>query len=102
MTVPRTFEETVRRRFASMTEAERGEHEAALAASRLALQVGEEIRAGREAAGLSQGELASRLSVSRSMLARMEAGGDGATLAALRRVETALDLPATAESTTPS
>ena len=56
MTVPRTFEETVRRRLASMTETERGEHEEALAAERLALQVGEEVRAGREAADLSQGE----------------------------------------------
>ncbi|MCY4424156.1 MAG: helix-turn-helix transcriptional regulator [Acidimicrobiaceae bacterium] len=99
MTAPRQFEETVRRRLASMTEAERGEHEEALAVARLALQIGEEIRAGREAAGLSQGELASRMSVSRSMLARMEAGGDGATPAALRRAETALELPATAEST---
>ena len=80
----RTFEETVRRRLASMAEAERAEHEEALAASRLALQVGEEIRAGREAAGLSLGELASRMSVSRSVLAGMEAGGDGATLDARR------------------
>ena len=100
--MPRTFEETVRRRLASMTEAERAEHEQAVAAARLALQVGEEIRAGREAAGLSQRELASRMSVSRSVLARMEAGGAEATPAALRRAETALDLRATAESTASS
>ena len=81
-----------------MTEAERAEHEDAVAAARLALQVGEEIRVGREAAGLSQRELASRMSVSRSVLARMEAGGAEATLAALRRAETALDLRANAES----
>lgn len=96
--MPGTFDETVRRRLASMTEAERAEHEDAVAAARLALQVGEEIRVGREAAGLSQRELASRMSVSRSVLARMEAGGAEATLAALRRAETALDLRANAES----
>ena len=99
MTLPRTFEEIVRRRLASMTEAERAEYEEALATARLALQVGEEIRAIREAAGLSQQELASQMSVSRAVLARMEAGGAEATPAALRRAATTLDLRATAEPT---
>ena len=102
MTVPRTFDETVRRRVASMAKAERAEHEEALAAARLALQVGEQIRAGREAAGLTQRQLASRMSVSRSALARMEAGGAEATPAALRIAETALDQPTAAESSAPS
>ena len=102
MTMPKTFDETVRRRVASMTEAERAEHEGALAAARLALQVGEQIRTGREAAGLTQRQLASRMSVSRSALASMEAGGAAATPAALRMAEAALDLPATAESSASS
>ena len=47
-------------------------------------------------------QLASRMSVSRSALARMEAGGAEATPAALRMAETALDLPTAAESSAPS
>ena len=45
-----------------------------------------------EAAGLSQRELASRMVTSQAAVARLEAGGVGATLTTLQRVAAALDL----------
>ncbi len=55
-----------------------------------AYQIGEEVRRLREAAGLSQRELAERMGSSQSVVARLEAGGVEPTLATLDRVAAAL------------
>ena len=55
------------------------------------------MREAREAAGLSQRELASRMGTSQAAVARLEAGGVGATLTTLQRVAGALDLELTVD-----
>jgi transcriptional regulator with XRE-family HTH domain len=80
-----------------MTAAERRQFEEAYAASKLAIEVGEKIRDAREAAGLSQRELARRMGTSQAAIARLEAGGVGATLTTLQRVAHALNLEVTVD-----
>jgi len=80
-----------------MTAAERRQFEEAYAASKLAFEVGEKIRDAREAAGLSQRELARRMGTSQAAIARLEAGGVGATLTTLQRVAHALNLEVTVD-----
>ena len=92
-----TIEELRRRRLSAMNDAERVEFEEALAAARLAAEVGEKVRDAREAAGLSQRELAARMSTSQAAVARLEAGGASATLKTLRKVAAALDLTITVD-----
>jgi ribosome-binding protein aMBF1 (putative translation factor) len=79
-------------RLAGMTGDEREEYERAYAKARLAAEVGERVRAAREAAGISQRELARRIGTSQAVITRLEAGGVGATLTTLQRVATALEL----------
>lgn len=86
-----TIEELRQRRLDEMSRAERAEFDEALAAARFAIEVGEKIRAAREATGLSQRELATRMSTSQAAVARLEAGGTSATLATLRKAAAALD-----------
>jgi ribosome-binding protein aMBF1 (putative translation factor) len=88
----RTIDDLKRRRLAAMTDDERAEFDETYEATRLALEVGERVRDAREAAGLSQRELAARMSTSQAAVARLEAGGRGATLTALRNVASARDL----------
>ena len=76
----------------SMNKAERAEYDRAYAETRLAAEVGERIRAAREMAGLSQRDLATRMGTSQAAVARLEAGGVGATLTTLHRVAAALGL----------
>jgi ribosome-binding protein aMBF1 (putative translation factor) len=57
-----TMEAIKPRRLAAMSERERSEFDAVYSASRLAIEVGEQIRNARENAGLSQRELAARSS----------------------------------------
>jgi ribosome-binding protein aMBF1 (putative translation factor) len=80
------------KRLSRMTAAERAEYDQAYAEAQLAAEVGERIRTAREAAGLSQRDLASRMGTSQAAIARLEAGGVGATLTTLHRVAVALDL----------
>ena len=87
-----TIDEMKRRRLATMSDDERTEFEETYEATRLALEVGERVRDARESAGLSQRELARRMSTSQAAVARLEAGGTGATLTTLQKVATALDL----------
>jgi transcriptional regulator with XRE-family HTH domain len=75
-----------------MSATERAEHDRAYDAAQLAAEVGERVRAAREAAGLSQRELAARMGTSQAAIARLEAGGVGATLTTLQRVAAALGL----------
>lgn len=87
-----TLNELKDRRLGRMTAAERAEFDATYAAAKLALSVGEQVRDAREAAGLSQRTLASRMGTSQAAIARLEAGGVGSTLTTLQRVATALEL----------
>ena len=73
-----------------MTSAERAEFDEALTTARLAIDVGEKVREPREAAGLSQRELAVRMSTSQAAVARLEAGGTSATLTTLQKAAAAL------------
>ena len=85
------------KKLASMTKAERSEYDRAYAEARLAAEVGERIHAAREAAGLSQRELARRMGTSQAAIDRLESGGVGATITTLQRVATALDLEVSIE-----
>lgn len=57
-----------------------------------AFELGARIRAEREAAGLTQAELATRMHTTQPAIARLEAGGVTPTLDLLRRAASALDL----------
>lgn len=94
-----TIEELKRRRLAAMSDDERADFDETYDATRLALEVGERVRDAREAAGLSQRELAARMSTSQAAVARLEAGGTGATLTTLQKVASALDLTVSIELT---
>ena len=83
-----TIDDLKARRLGQMSEAELAEFDA----TKLALEVGEQVRDAREAAGLTQRELASRMGTSQAAIARLEAGGVGATLTTLQKVATALNL----------
>lgn len=87
-----TIEELRDKRLEATSDSERAEFDEALAAARLALEVGEMVRDAREAAGLSQRELATRMSTSQAAVARLESGGTSATLATLHKAAAALDM----------
>ncbi len=87
-----TWTEMSEARRQAMNTAERAEYDRAYAEARLAAEVGEGIRAARETAGLSQRDLATRMGTSQAAVARLEAGGVGATLTTLHRVAVALGL----------
>ncbi len=91
----RTIESLKARRLATMSDAERVEFDDAYDATKLAIEVGEKVRGAREAAGLSQRDLAARMGTSQAAIARLEAGGVGATLTTLQRVAAALGLVVT-------
>lgn len=84
-------------RLETMNPAERATFDATASATRLAIDVGDRVREHREAAGLSQRELAGRMGTSQAAVARLEAGGVSATLTTLQRVATALNLTVSIE-----
>ncbi len=92
-----TIDEVKKNRLTAMTAGERAVFDETYAATRLALDVGEKVRDAREAAGFSQRELAARMGTSQAAVARLEAGGVGATLTTLQKVAAALDLKVTVE-----
>src|SRR5665213_2326269 len=81
----------------TMTVEERVEYDRAYAEARLAAEVGQRIHDAREAAGLSQRELARRMGTSQAAIDRLESGGVGATITTLQRVATALGLEVNVE-----
>jgi ribosome-binding protein aMBF1 (putative translation factor) len=85
------------RRLGGLSDVERAEFDEVYDATRLALDVGEQIRDAREAAGLSQRDLAKKMGTSQAAIARLEAGGVGATLTTLHRVAVALGRRVTVE-----
>ncbi len=92
MTARTNWSEVKEKRLSRIRAAERAEYDLAYAEAQLAAEVGERIRTPRDAAGLSQRDLASRMGTSQAAIARLEAGGVGATLTTLHRVAVALDL----------
>ena len=90
-----TIEELRDRRLNTMSADERVEFDEAFAAARLALEVGEKVRDAREAAGLTQRDLAARMSTSQAAVARLESGGTRATLTTLHRAAAALNMTVT-------
>jgi ribosome-binding protein aMBF1 (putative translation factor) len=95
--MPKSWAELKVQRLGAMSTAERVEYDRAYAAAALAAEVGERVREAREAAGLSQRELARRMGTSQAAVDRLEAGGVGATLTTLQRVATALGLEVNVE-----
>jgi ribosome-binding protein aMBF1 (putative translation factor) len=94
---PTSWSDLKTKRLSAMTVAQRAEYDRAYAEARLAAEVGERIREAREAAGLSQRELARRMGTSQAAIGRLEAGRVGATLTTLQRVATALGLEVNVE-----
>ena len=90
------------RKLAAMTPEDRAVFDETYEATRLAIEVGDKVRNAREAAGFSQRELALRMGTSQAAVARLEAGGTGATLTTLQKVAGALDLRVTIELSTAS
>ncbi|MDE0368568.1 MAG: helix-turn-helix transcriptional regulator [bacterium] len=83
------------RRLNTMSAEERGKFHEALAAARLALEVGQKIRDAREAAELTQRDLATLMSTSQAAVARLEAGGTSPTLTTLNKAAAALNMTLT-------
>jgi ribosome-binding protein aMBF1 (putative translation factor) len=92
LTTRTSWTELKDKKLGSMTVAERAEYDRAYAEARLTAEVGKRVHAAREAAGLSQRELARRMGTSQAAIDRLESGGVGATLTTLQRVATALGL----------
>jgi len=95
--MPKSWTELKVQRLDAMSADERIEYDRAYAAAALAAEVGERVREAREAAGLSQRDLARRMGTSQAAVDRLEAGGVGATLTTLQRVATALGLEVNVE-----
>lgn len=87
-----TWNEVKANKLAAMTPGERRDYERGYAEAQLAADVGERVRAARERAGLTQRELAARMGTSQAAIARLEAGGVGATLTTLHRVASAVGM----------
>lgn len=95
--MPPSWNALKKKRLEAMSDTERAQYESAYAAAALAAEVGERVREAREAAGLSQRQLARRMGTSQAAVDRLEAGGVGATLTTLQRVATALGLQVSIE-----
>jgi ribosome-binding protein aMBF1 (putative translation factor) len=80
----------IKERRADDPEAQAGYEQA-----RRAYEIGREVRRQREAAGLTQRQLADLAGMTQSVIARLEAGGTEPTLATLDRVARALGLELT-------
>jgi DNA-binding XRE family transcriptional regulator len=84
-------------RVATLTDEQRAEYDRAYRAAALAASIGEQIRAFREEASLTQRALAERMGTSQASIARLEAGGVGATVTTLQRIADTLGLALTVE-----
>jgi len=67
------------------------EERAGYEAARRAVELGEMVRARREALGLTQSDLAARVGTRQPAIARLEAGGSVPSIDLLDRVAAALD-----------
>jgi transcriptional regulator with XRE-family HTH domain len=81
-----TFEDIRAKRLAGMDDADRTGYDAKKDALAIALRAGMAIRDVRETAGLTQTQLAARMGVAQSSLARIEAGRTNITLVTLTKI----------------
>jgi len=81
----KTWSEVRRRRL------ERPVARASFEKTRLAYELGLQIRQLRESHGLSQRELAERMRTTQSVIARLEAGGSKPSMSTLERIAAAFD-----------
>ena len=93
-----TIEKLLNHKRDAMTDVQRVEFDEALASARLAIKIGDRIRESRESVGLSQRDLATRMSTSQAVVARLEAGGASATLTTLQKAAAALGLELTIDA----
>ena len=89
------------RRLAGLSSKDRAEFDAGYEGARLAIEVGEQVRRAREAAELTQRELATRVGTSQAAIARLEAGSTAPTLTTLQKVASVLELDISVELTAP-
>lgn len=102
MTARTSWSDLKAKKVGRMTAAERADYDRGYAEAKLAAEVGDHIRAARDAAGITQRELATRMGTSQAAVARLEAGGVGATLTTLHRVAVALDMELSVELRPPA
>jgi ribosome-binding protein aMBF1 (putative translation factor) len=90
----RTKRTTKRRSWESIkrTKAKSDERRRAYREARDAFELAERVREAREGLGMTQLELAKRISSTQPAIARLEAGGVTPSLETLRRIASALDL----------
>lgn len=88
----RSWESIKAEKMAAMTAAERQRYETRKAEVGRAVRLGMEVRARREASGLSQRELAELVGTRQPNIARLEAGDVMPTLTTLDRIADALGL----------
>lgn len=101
--MPRTSWTQLRdQRLAAAMPDERLEYDAVYRAAALAADVGDQIRTAREAAGLTQRQLAANMHTSQAAIARLEAGGVGATLTTLQKIAEVLSLSLTVKLDRPA
>jgi ribosome-binding protein aMBF1 (putative translation factor) len=98
----RTWTDIKDARLNAMTTEERAEFNRGYRLAALQAAIGEQVRAAREDADLSQRDLAAKMGTSQAAIARLEAGGVGATVTTLQRVAEALGLALTVELTRPA
>lgn len=89
-------------RLAAATPNERLEHDVVYRAAALAADVGDQIRTAREAAGLTQRQLAANMNTSQAAIARLEAGGVGAIITTFQKVAEVLSCCLTVRLDCPS
>ena len=98
----RTWTDIKSARLEAMTADERAEFDRGYRLAALQAAIGEQVRTAREAAGHSQRDLAAQMGTSQAAIARLEAGGVGATVTTLQRVAEALGLSLVVELTRPA
>ena len=75
----------------SMSDAERAEYDRALVEARIALDLAQMVYDARQAAGLTQTELARRAGTTQGAISAIESASKVPTVITLRRIATALD-----------
>ncbi len=88
-----SWEKTKADRRSGMSPRERAESDVRSARLASALRVGIVIRNAREAAGVTQTGLATRMGIAQSAVSRIEAGRGNVTVEMLTRIATALGAP---------
>ncbi len=81
-----TWREAQSKKLARMTAKERAEYDAATEEAELTLVLAELVYSAREAAGLTQNELAQRMGTSQSVISQIEGGAHVPSVPMLQRI----------------